>query len=97
MSDELSSEEEVEPYRLSASERHSAPDGVMPAPVLRNRNLQSAQSPASPWVELKRLHFPAALQLKLQLQSYHFIYQRPISNSRVAELAGKLHCLSHFK
>ncbi|XP_035244611.1 putative homeodomain transcription factor 1 isoform X1 [Anguilla anguilla] len=46
-SDELSSEEEVEPYRLSSCERHILADGATPATILRNRSRHSQQSPAS--------------------------------------------------
>ncbi|KAJ8360398.1 hypothetical protein SKAU_G00169230 [Synaphobranchus kaupii] len=48
VSDDLSSEEEVEPYRLSARERNVPADGATPTSILRNRHRHSPQSHASP-------------------------------------------------
>ncbi|KAJ8378374.1 hypothetical protein AAFF_G00243320 [Aldrovandia affinis] len=44
VSDELSSEEELEPYRLTAWERPTPADGLMPPSILRKRSRHSPQN-----------------------------------------------------
>ncbi|KAG9352805.1 hypothetical protein JZ751_017381 [Albula glossodonta] len=51
MSDEPSSEEEAEPYRLTAWERPTPVDGVMPISILRKRSRHSTQSTPLPQEE----------------------------------------------
>ncbi|KAI1890640.1 hypothetical protein AGOR_G00155740 [Albula goreensis] len=51
MSDEPSSEEEAEPYRLTAWERPTPADGVMPISILRKRSRHSTQSTPLPQEE----------------------------------------------